>query len=102
MLTKCRSGPRRAIKDLVSYKGDLYATPFYGSPSFMFYRKDLFQKAGLNMPERPTWDQVAGYAAKLDDKAGGVSRICLRGIPGWGQNLAPLTTVINLRRPLVR
>ncbi len=84
-----------AIKDLVSYKGDLFATPFYGSSSFMFYRKDLFQKAGLTMPERPTWDQVAQYAAKLDDKAGGMSGICLRGIPGWGQNLAPLTTVIN-------
>ena len=42
-----------AIRDLVSYKGDLYATPFYGSSSFMFYRKDLFQKAGLTMPEHP-------------------------------------------------
>lgn len=83
------------IKDLVSYKGDLYATPFYGSSSFMFYRKDLFEKAGLTMPEAPTWDEVAAFAAKLDDKANGVSGICLRGIPGWGQNLAPLTTVIN-------
>jgi sorbitol/mannitol transport system substrate-binding protein len=85
----------KPIRDLVSYKGDLFATPFYGSSSFMFYRKDLFQKAGLTMPEAPTWDQVAEFAAKLDDKAGGVSGICLRGIPGWGQNLAPLTTVIN-------
>jgi sorbitol/mannitol transport system substrate-binding protein len=84
-----------AIKDLVSYKGDLYATPFYGSSSFMFYRKDLFEKAGLAMPEHPTWEQVAQFAAKLDDKAAGVAGICLRGIPGWGQNLAPLTTVIN-------
>ena len=83
------------IKDLVSYKGDLYATPFYGSSSFMFYRKDLFAKAGLTMPEVPTWDQVADFAAKLDDKKAGMSGICLRGIPGWGQNLAPLTTVIN-------
>jgi sorbitol/mannitol transport system substrate-binding protein len=84
-----------AIRDLVSYKGDLYAAPFYGSSSFMFYRKDLFQKAGLTMPEHPTWEQVAQFAAKLDDKTAGVSGICLRGIPGWGQNLAPLTTVIN-------
>lgn len=83
------------VRDLVSYKGDLYATPFYGSSSFMFYRKDLFAKAGLTMPEAPTWDQVAQFAAKLDDKATGTSGICLRGIPGWGQNLAPLTTVIN-------
>lgn len=83
------------IKNLVSYKGDMYATPFYGSSSFMFYRKDLFEKAGLTMPEQPTWDQVADFAAKLDDKANNQSGICLRGIPGWGQSLAPLTTVIN-------
>ncbi|MBD8554439.1 sugar ABC transporter substrate-binding protein [Rhizobium sp. CFBP 8762] len=83
------------IRDLVSYEGDMFATPFYGSSSFMFYRKDLFQKAGLTMPEQPTWDQVADFAAKLDDDANAVSGICLRGIPGWGQSLAPLTTVIN-------
>ena len=85
----------KPIRDLVSYKGDLYATPFYGSSSFIFYRKDLFAKAGLTMPDAPTWDQIAEFAAKLDDKANGVSGIVLRGIPGWGQNLAPLTTVIN-------
>jgi sorbitol/mannitol transport system substrate-binding protein len=47
------------------------------------------------MPKHPTWDQVAQYAAKLNDPSKGVSGICLRGLPGWGQNLAPLTTVIN-------
>jgi sorbitol/mannitol transport system substrate-binding protein len=47
------------------------------------------------MPEHPTWDQIADFAAKLDDKKDGVSGICLRGLPGWGQNLAALTTVIN-------
>ena len=53
-----------AIKDLVSDKGEMYATPFYGSSSFMFYRKDLFEKAGLTMPVTPTWDQIAEFAAK--------------------------------------
>lgn len=83
------------IRNLVSYEGDLFATPFYGSSSFMFYRKDLFEAAGLTMPEQPTWEQIADFAAQLDDDANNVSGICLRGIPGWGQSLAPLTTVIN-------
>lgn len=83
------------IRDLVSHDGDLYATPFYGSSSFMFYRKDLFEAAGLTMPEQPTWDQIAEFAATLDDDQNNISGICLRGIPGWGQSLAPLTTVIN-------
>jgi sorbitol/mannitol transport system substrate-binding protein len=85
----------KPIRNLVSYQGKMYATPFYGSSSFLFYRKDLFAKAGLTMPATPTWDQVAQYAAKLDGKNTGVSGICLRGVPGWGQNLASLTTVIN-------
>ncbi|RFU44417.1 sugar ABC transporter substrate-binding protein [Paraburkholderia sp. DHOC27] len=85
----------KPIRNLVSYQGKMYATPFYGSSSFLFYRKDLFAKAGLTMPATPTWDQVAQYAAKLDDKSANVSGICLRGVPGWGQNLASLTTVIN-------
>jgi sorbitol/mannitol transport system substrate-binding protein len=47
------------------------------------------------MPEHPTWAQVADFAAKLDDKGKGVAGICLRGLPGWGEMFAPLTTVVN-------
>jgi sorbitol/mannitol transport system substrate-binding protein len=83
------------IKDIVSADGKLYAAPFYGSSSFLFYRKDLAKKAGVTIPRNPTWQQVAAAAAKMDDKKSGVSGICLRGLPGWGQNLASLTTVIN-------
>jgi sorbitol/mannitol transport system substrate-binding protein len=60
----------------------------------MCYRKDLFAKAGLTMPAQPTWQQVAGFAAKLDDPAAKRAGICLRGLPGWGEVLAPLNTVI--------
>jgi sorbitol/mannitol transport system substrate-binding protein len=83
------------ILDIMSLDGNVYAAPFYGSSSFTFYRKDLFEAAGLTMPEKPTWAEIADFAAQLDDDASGVSGICLRGIPGWGQSLAPLTTVIN-------
>ncbi len=79
----------------LSHEGKLYAAPFYGESSFLMYRKDMFEKAGLTMPERPTWDQVAGFAAKLDDKKAGTAGICLRGLPGWGEIFAPLTTVVN-------
>ncbi|TPQ23431.1 ABC transporter substrate-binding protein [Streptomyces sporangiiformans] len=74
--------------------GKLYAEPFYGEGSFLMYRKDLFRRAGLTMPQKPTWDQVAALAAKIDG-TDGVSGICLRGMPGWGQNLTPLNTVVN-------
>lgn len=74
---------------------DLSATPSYGSSSFMFYRNNLFQAAGLIVPEQPPWDQVADFAAKLKDDWNSVPGICLRGSPGWFQSLAPLTTVIH-------
>ena len=84
------------IKEIVSgADGKLYGAPFYGSSSFLFYRKDLAKKAGVTIPQNPTWEQVAAAAARMDDKQGGVSGICLRGLPGWGQNLAAITTVIN-------
>src|SRR6185437_9270061 len=43
------------IGKALSYKGDLYAVPFYGESSMMFYNKTLFQQAGLTMPHNPTW-----------------------------------------------
>src|SRR3984885_2364984 len=33
------------IAKALSYKGDLYAAPFYGESSMMFYNKTLFQQA---------------------------------------------------------
>jgi sorbitol/mannitol transport system substrate-binding protein len=59
------------------------------------YNKELFAAKNLTMPERPTWQQVAQFAQQLDDDAAGVSGICLRGLPGWGEVFAPLTTVVN-------
>jgi len=82
------------IAKALSYHGGLYAAPFYGESSMLFYRKDLFAKAGLSMPAHPTWAQVQGFAAKLN-KPGQVAGICLRGLAGWGDNMASLDTVVN-------
>jgi sorbitol/mannitol transport system substrate-binding protein len=83
-----------SISKALSYKGDLYAVPFYGESSMLYYRKDLFAKAGLTMPAHPTWDQVQAFAAKLN-QPGKVAGICLRGLAGWGDNMAALDTVVN-------
>lgn len=76
-------------------EGKTYGEPFYGESSMLMYRKDLFKEAGIEMPERPTWAQVAKYAEQLDGQEKGLSGICLRGLPGWGEVFAPLTTVVN-------
>ena len=59
------------------------------------YRKDLMEKAGLTMPEKPTWEFIKQAADKMTDKAAGVYGICLRGKPGWGENMAFLTATAN-------
>ncbi|HEV7639739.1 MAG TPA: sugar ABC transporter substrate-binding protein [Gaiellaceae bacterium] len=79
----------------LSYKNSLYALPFYGESSMTYYNKKLFAAAGLKMPLHPTWDQVATFAAKLNKPSANQYGICLRGLPGWGEFGAPLTTVVN-------
>src|ERR1700730_8697191 len=81
------------ISGALSYKSNLYAVPFYGESSMLMYRKDLLQAKGQTMPDHPTWDQVAAVARAVNSSS--VSGICLRGLPGWGEQLAPLTTVVN-------
>src|SRR4051794_15927957 len=75
--------------------GRLYGEPFYGESSFLMYRKDVLEAAGITMPANPTWQQVADIAAAVDGAQPGMAGICLRGQPGWGQLFAPLTTVVN-------
>jgi sorbitol/mannitol transport system substrate-binding protein len=83
------------LRAVLSHKGDLYSVPFYGESSFLMYRKDLMAEAGITMPARPSWDQVEQVAAKLHQPKRGQAGLCLRGLPGWGENLAPIDTVIN-------
>jgi polyol transport system substrate-binding protein len=80
---------------LTADDGKLYGEPFYGESSFLMYRKDVLDAAGVTMPVKPTWQQVADIAARVDNKQPGMRGICLRGQPGWGQVFAPLTTVVN-------
>ena len=47
------------------------------------------------MPEQPTWQEVRGWAEQLHDPGNEVYGICLRGKPGWGENMAFVTTLVN-------
>ena len=85
----------KPVRDGLSVNGELYALPFYAETSMIYYRKDLFKKAGLTMPEEPTWDQIYEFAKKLNDPAHGVYGLILRGLPGWGENMAVFCTMIN-------
>jgi len=82
-----------AILEGLSYEGKLHAAPFYAESSFLSYRQDILDDAGITMPERPTWAEIDTMARQIhsDEMAG----ICLRGKPGWGDLGASFTTVLN-------
>jgi sorbitol/mannitol transport system substrate-binding protein len=84
-----------SVKNGLSHEGTLYAVPFYAESSFTFYRKDLFEEAGIEMPDAPTYDQIAEYAAKLTDKDKEQYGFCQRGKPGWGENMAFVGPMVN-------
>src|SRR5712692_842841 len=81
------------IRGALSYNSNLYAVPFYGESSMLMYRKDMLAAKGQTMPDHPTWDQVAAVAKAVNSPS--VHGICPRGLPGWGEQLAPLDTVVN-------
>ncbi|WP_226554497.1 ABC transporter substrate-binding protein [Celeribacter naphthalenivorans] len=84
-----------AIRDGLTVDGELYAAPFYGESSMVMYRTDLMEKAGLEMPDAPTWAFIKEAAAAMTDKDNEVYGICLRGKAGWGENMAFLSAMAN-------
>ena len=67
-----------SLRDALSYKGRLYAAPFYAESIMTYYRKDLFIQAELQMPEKPTFDDIERFARIIHNPKKGVYGICLR------------------------
>jgi sorbitol/mannitol transport system substrate-binding protein len=85
----------KPVRDGLTYDGKLYGLPFYGESAMTYYRTDLFSKAGLKMPDAPTYEQIRGFADKITDKPNQIYGMCLRGKPGWGENMAYVTSLVN-------
>ncbi|MCE8032581.1 MAG: sugar ABC transporter substrate-binding protein [Halomonas sp.] len=85
----------KPVRDGLSHEGSLYALPFYAESSMLYYRTDLFEEAGIEMPDQPSWEQVREWAAELHDPSNQLAGICLRGKPGWGENMAFVSTLVN-------
>ncbi|QQE79436.1 ABC transporter substrate-binding protein [Alicyclobacillus sp. SO9] len=50
-----------------TYKGHVYAAPFFVDSGFLFYRKDLLKKAGIANPPT-TWAELKADAQKVQKK----------------------------------
>ena len=53
-----------------TYDDKVYALPSEGDTAWLWYRKDLFEQAGLEPPQ--TWDEFYAAAKALNDPANGV------------------------------
>ncbi len=84
-----------AMSGGLTVDGKLMAAPFYGESSMVMYRTDLMEKAGLKMPDAPTWEFIGQAARAMTDKAAETYGVCLRGKAGWGENMAFLTAMSN-------
>ena len=84
-----------AMRAGLSHDGTLYAAPFYGESSMVMYRTDLMEKAGLEMPEAPTWQFIREAAKAMTDRDNDINGICLRGKAGWGEGGAFITVTGN-------
>lgn len=74
------AGPMSAAK----YQGELYGIPSTGETSIMFYRKDIFEEKGVEVPK--TFDELWDVCEAIDDPAG-TRAIGLRGLRGSGMNI---------------
>ena len=84
-----------AVKGALSVDGKLFAAPFYAESAMIMYRTDLAEAAGIKLSEAPTWTEVMAAAKAMTDKSKDQYGICLRGKPGWGENMAFMTAMAN-------
>ena len=74
------AGPMGAAK----YNGELYGIPSTGETSIMFYRKDILEEKGVEVPT--TFDELWDVCEAIDNP-GGTRAIGLRGLRGSGMNI---------------
>jgi ABC-type glycerol-3-phosphate transport system substrate-binding protein len=60
----------QGFRDSATFEGSMFALPFDGETTGLFYRTDLFQEAGLD-PDAPpaTWEEFQSAAQALTDPA---------------------------------
>jgi multiple sugar transport system substrate-binding protein len=58
----------QGASDAATWDGQLVVAPFWSNTQVLWYRKSFVQKAGLDMSQPVTWDQIIDAASKNDGK----------------------------------
>lgn len=70
-------------KVLRSYDNRIYAVPFFQVAQALYYRKDIYAKAGLD-PNKPprTWEEFEAYSRQIMERVPGTRGFVFSGGPG--------------------
>ena len=60
-----------SLTNAVTFESKQWGVPFWSESTILFYRKDMFEKAGIKTPP-DTWDEFLVDAKKLTDPKAGV------------------------------
>ena len=72
----------QAYRDMFLWEDGMhYGIPYAGETVFMFYRQDLFEEHGIDVPT--TYDEVLTAAQYFSDNVDGVDGISYRARLGW-------------------
>ncbi|MEH7331818.1 ABC transporter substrate-binding protein [Neobacillus drentensis] len=63
--------------------GEQYALPLYGTTQVLYYRKDMFEKAGIAPDQLKTWESLSAAAKQLTKKNGSSTEV-YGWEPMWG------------------
>jgi multiple sugar transport system substrate-binding protein len=63
--------------------GEQYAIPLYGTTQVLYYRKDMFEQAGIKPEELKTWESLAAAAKQMTKKNGDKTTV-YGWEPMWG------------------
>ena len=61
----------------------------------VMYRKDLTDAAGVTIADNDSWDNVKAALLRCTTQTTAFTVHVLRGKPGWGDNMAFVTTMVN-------
>ncbi|MBA2950848.1 ABC transporter substrate-binding protein [Streptomyces himalayensis] len=71
-----------SVRTLVTLGGKTWAAPYDVGPQTLYYRTDLFEKYGVEVPK--TWDEFRSAAQKVKAASDGKARI----LDFWGDDVA--------------
>ncbi len=74
-----------SLREVLSWKGKLYALPYSSETTLLIYKKSLFEEKGVKVPE--TMGELMSAAEALNDPANNLYGIGMRGKRGGGDNV---------------